>query len=658
MAPAVLGGRSRPAREWLGAALALLFAAAPAIYWGGRVLDEEAVGFLRKNWGERGALQEIFDVRGYDFYQGRELSYALDYLDAQWLHLLASHDVLFFYPPSAVLASLSFVAIGLVLLPRALPRLGAATRWLGVLVLLSNFVCLTTLGLLYRATKPLVAPLLLGLLLLALAEQREPRLGRRAAFAASFLLSLGLSLLDRQGLFYVLTLALALAAWWAFSRRGLPLALGALAGAACWYAYFTAIAPPLIHGLEGYWPQTRFQRLRLERLLQPQLWRQAADVLGSWTSVLLGGLAPWLLALLAAAAAAAWAWHERRRPRRIALTAGLALAALAGQLTMVAMMVDHHPPVAWTSHRLWYYPFPFQAVALFLLLWALERLAAGRGGWPSRAVPLALATLVALNVACWPDRRSEFVADPMIADTLRRSELVLRSLQQGHAAPLLDGDHRRFYFEWLDQFPRFATRAQPQVGEGDGVLVSEVRSGRLLAWAGREAHLVARTNAAGRYRLAGRARLRSGDALQVLLGSPPRLLAEVRRSQPGEGVEAFSLVVELSAGANDVRLLSRLPETRVAGSSARRFAAYQLELPVALWPVAREETSRGPRGPDQNRAGLQLPRYALGCRRMWPSASRMSYCSLREFESFTAISSPSYSEQTPCAASAFCTSAT
>ena len=255
MATAVLAGRSRPAREWLGAVLALLFAAAPALYWGGRVLDEEAVGFLRKNWGERGALREIFDVRGYDFYQGRELSYAIDYLDAQWLRLLASHDVLLFVPPSAVLASLAFVAIGLFLLPRALPRLDAATRWLALLVLLSNFVCLTTMGLLYRATKPLVAPMLLGLLLLALAEQREPRLGRRAAFGVSFLLSLGMSLLDRQGLFYVLVLVLALAASWVFSRRGLPLALGAAAGALCWYAYFATLAPPLIHALEGYWPR-------------------------------------------------------------------------------------------------------------------------------------------------------------------------------------------------------------------------------------------------------------------------------------------------------------------------------------------------------------------------------------------------------------------
>ena len=133
---------ARSAWRRLGPLLALLLVAAPVFFWGGRLVDEEAIGFLQKNWGERGALQKIFDVRGWDYYQGRELSYAIDYLDAQWLRLLASHDVLFFVPPSAVLASLAFVVIGLFLLPRALPHLGAATRWLGMLVLLSNFVCL------------------------------------------------------------------------------------------------------------------------------------------------------------------------------------------------------------------------------------------------------------------------------------------------------------------------------------------------------------------------------------------------------------------------------------------------------------------------------------------------------------------------------------
>ena len=588
-ATAARPGGARPVWSWLGPTLALAFVAAPALYWSGQVLDEEAVGFLRKYWGERTALQKIFDVRGWDFYQGRELSYAIDYLAAQWLRLLVSHDVLFFLPPSALLASLAFVLVGLRLAPRALPSLGSATRWLALLVLLSNFVFVSTMGLLYRATKPLVAPLVLALLLFALAEHRDPRLGPRAGFATGFALALALSLLDRQGLFYVLALMLVLGAVWTKTRRGLPLLLGAAAAVLCWYAYFRGLGPWLIHLLEGYWPQTRFQKLRLGRLMQPEPWRLGVDILADWTSILLGGVRPMLLVAAAGAAAAAWAWRQRHRPRRLAVVAALAAAASVGQVAMVAMMVERHPPVAWISHRLWYYPFPYQAVLLFALLWGLDRLASRDGGRLPGAVPVALAGLVILNVARWPEKRAEIDTDPAFADQLRRSALLVRSLQAGRAEPLLDGDHRRFYFECLDLFPALAARGQTQAGEGSGILVSEIRDNRVVAWAEQQAHLAAHTTEPGRYVLAGRARLRSGDALQVLLGSPPRLVGEVQRRAPGDGDEAFRVMLDLSAGVNDVQLLSRLPGLRVPGAARHILAGYQLLLPVALWPERSTE---------------------------------------------------------------------
>jgi hypothetical protein len=75
-----------------------------------------------------------------------------------------------------------------------------------------------------------------------------------------------MSLLDRQGLFYVLALAVGLALAWARTRRGLGLALGAFAAAAVWAAYNYALGPWLIHALNGYWPEFRFQRLRPSRL--------------------------------------------------------------------------------------------------------------------------------------------------------------------------------------------------------------------------------------------------------------------------------------------------------------------------------------------------------------------------------------------------------
>ena len=566
-------------------ALALLLAVAPFLAFRGRVIDEEAVGFLRKYWdADRGALVKIFDVRGWDFYQGRELSYAIDYLDAQWVGLVLRTGTLFFGAPSALLASLALVLVVARLGPRALPRLGPPARWLCLLLLLSNFVFLMTMGTLYRATKPLVAPLVLGLFLLALAEHRAPRLSARAAALAAFAMALAMSALDRQGLFYVLAIMAVLSFTWLRERRGLPLVAGMAAAVATWYAYFRVLGPWLIQRLEGYWPSDRFQRLRPERLADPEPWRQALGILADWTTVVLGSLPAAALVVAAAAGALWWAWPQRRSPRRVAAAVAVAAVAIVLQLTMVAIMVERHPPIAWVSHRLWYYPLPYQAVLVFGLMWGLDRVAAHRAkGTLPLIVPVALAGLVVLNVARWPEKRAEIGTDAPFADQLRRSALLVRSLQQGHAEPLLDGDHRRLYFEILDGFPRLAAGARSQAGEGAGVLVPEIRDGRVVAWAEREAQIVARTTEPGRYLLVGRARLRSGDGLKILAGQPPRLLAEVDRRDPGEGDEAFRVVLDLARGANDIRVLSRLPDVRVPGLARRTFAGYQLLLPVALW---------------------------------------------------------------------------
>jgi hypothetical protein len=562
------------------------------------VIEEEAIGFLRNYWGDRPVLQRIFDPRGYDFYQGRELSYAIDFLDAQWVRQLLSRDVLFFVPPSALVASLAVALIGLRLLPRAVPALGRATGWLVVLTFLSNFAVVSTTGLLYRATKPLVAPLLLFLLLLVLAEHRRPRLGSGAGFAAVFVPGLAMSLLDRQGLFYLLLLIPVLGAAWLRARRGLALVLGAVAAAACWLVYSYALGPWVIHALNGYWPEMRFQRLHPGRLLSPQPWLEGIRLLADWTRVLLGGLPPLLAALAAAAAAAAWAWKRRRRPAHVALAAAAVLAAVAAQVAMVAIMVQRHDPVTWIDHRFWYYPLPFQALVVFGLLWGLERASIRRGSLPL-AVPLGLAALVLANVAQWPERRLLMQSGPWFGDVGRRSALLVRSLRGDRADPLLDGDYRRFYFECLDRFPSLRARAGAQVSEGGGIEVAEFRAGRVLAWAQREAHLVVRTPRAGPYLLAGAAILRPGDAVAVLRGSPPRLVDRVTRTGREEGPEFFRLHLDLPAGPSDLLLLSELPEREVRLGSKRIPAAFLLQLPVAVW----RDSTPSPEGLDRLEGG-------------------------------------------------------
>ena len=578
------GGGAR--REWPWALVGLFFVAAPALFWGGHAVFDETLSFiLRRYWTERSVLQRVFDPRGWDFYEARELSYAIDLLDSQWQRLLLSRDVVFFVPVSSILASLALIVVGLRLAPRALPHLDRATRWLLLLVFLSNFVFVSTMGWLYRATKPLVAVLLLGLLLLVVAEHRRPRLGPRAGFAAVLGAALAMCLLDRQGLFYVLVLALCLALAWNRTRRGLGLALGAVTAIALWTAYNYVLGPWIIHALNGYWPEFRFQRLRPGRLLQWPPWLSAVELLGDWTSVLLGGLPPLVLAAAAALAGAAWAWRARRRRGWLAASLAGVAVALAGQVAMVAIMVERHEPVTWVDHRLWYYPLPYQALVVFLLSWALDRRAArGEGSLP-RWLPMALGAIVLVNVAQWPEKRLVMQTVPDFAEELRGSLLLAHALQSGRADPSLAGDHRRFYFECLDRFPRIAAHAAPQVSEGEGVLRPEVRGGRLVAWARHEAHLAARTRTAGRYVLAGGVRLRSAEDMRILMGSPPRLVAGIRRPQAAEGDEIFRVTVDLPAGVTDICLLSSLPEVEVPDQGGR--ASFALLLPVLLWPEPR-----------------------------------------------------------------------
>jgi hypothetical protein len=567
-----------------GLVLALALVAAPIFFWQGGVVEEEALGFVGNYWGERPVLQRIFDPRGYDFYQARELSYAVDFLDSQWLRFNLAHGRLWFIAPSVVLASLGLVALFWWIVPRALPGLDPAVAWLLLLLYLSNFAALSTTGILYRATKPLVVPVLLAVLLFALREYRQPRIRAGAAFTLLVLGGTAMSLLDRQGFFYLVCLAAVLAVAWMRTRRGRPLLLGAAAAAGVALLYDYVLGPWIIHTVNGYWPLMRFQRLRPTRLLDPRPWLEAVALLRDWAATLLGNLPAGLLVLVAIAGLVALFWSLRKSGgSRKGLAAFLVLAA-AAQVAMVAVMVQRHQPVTWIDHHLWYYPLPFQILLIFGLLWGLERVAVARGGALPAAVPVLLLMLVVSSVAHWPELRQTMQTGPWFSDAIRRSDLLKKSLRTGTADQRLDADHRRFFFACLDRFPRLAARAGPHVREGDGVARSEIRDGRLFAWARQEAHVAAFAPTPGLYRLQGRLRLRPGETVSIFMGSrPPRLLGEVRRQASTDGAEPFSFSLRLAKGTADVTLLSRLPETAVRQNDQRLSVGFGLLLPFTLW---------------------------------------------------------------------------
>lgn len=562
--------------------LAGLFAFSPALFFMGRAFDEEIPPALGRNWSEWSFLRKAVDTRGWDFYQGRELSIAIDVLDQQWLRWLMNQDVLWFVAPSLVLASLAYLPIGIWLVPRAFPSIDWRSRWLALAVLLSCFVHQSTGGLLNRATKPLVAPLLLALSLIVAAELREPRLTSRRAAAVVFALGLALALLDRQGLFYLLLLVAGLSGYWVLRRRGLPLLGGAAAAVVVWQLYFHLLGPRLVQHAAGYWPSMKFQRLALGRLLRPEPWIQGLDLLGDWTSVLLAGLPAGLALAAAVVGFLGWAWRQRSRPGRVALVAACALGAMIAQATMVAMMVDRHAPVLWPGSRLWNYPLPYLAFLLFSLLFVLDRLLAWRASL-ARPAALLLGVVVAVNAARWPELRIAMTEDPPFREQQRRSEEFVRSWWEGAASPSLDGAQRRLFFDCLASFPSLQGRVRPQVGEAGGVHRSELDGGRLVAWAEADAHLVAWTRRPGRYLLVGAVELRAGDRVSILLGgSRPRLLGKVSRPSGEAGVERIRIPLELAAGPTDLELVSSLPEGRLPGLPRGARAAYRLHLPFAL----------------------------------------------------------------------------
>ena len=90
-------------------AIALIVAAvvAPFWYWDGGLIEIEATQFVQNYLADRPVLAHVFDPRRNDIntYQARELSYFIDYLDAQVFRHLMHWDLALFIPLSAIVAS-------------------------------------------------------------------------------------------------------------------------------------------------------------------------------------------------------------------------------------------------------------------------------------------------------------------------------------------------------------------------------------------------------------------------------------------------------------------------------------------------------------------------------------------------------------------------
>jgi hypothetical protein len=372
----------------------------PSAYWDGGLVDLEVMTFVPQYLDGRSIAQKVFDPHANDFgtYQARELSYLLDFADAQVLDLLMSADRRILVPASAYLASFLTLVGSMLAIRRFSP--GA---WLPALLLLlaymTNFVHVLTMGVFYRSAKPMLAPVLMATVyVLAVALRR----GVRGAPVAVFTLFSVMSLLDRQGFFYALV---GLAALTVHATRGgrRDLALAAAAAVAAMVVYNLLLGPVLVQGINGYAPSFEYQGIPLRPLLMDEMVVPHAGMLMlRWTTMLVGGLPPWVY-VVAAAPVVVWAWLRREAPASLVRSAlALALAQVALGTVMLA-----RTPTLFTQYdyQLWYYGLPFQALLTALLVVVVGSAAPSWSARRARVVNALLAGVVVVNVAGWGQHR-------------------------------------------------------------------------------------------------------------------------------------------------------------------------------------------------------------------------------------------------------------
>jgi hypothetical protein len=451
--------------------LPLLCLFLPAVFWGGGLLENEATRFIVNYADDRSVLQKVFNpfLNDWDMYQGRELSYFFDYLDASvLLFLVRQFDVSIFIPFSALLASVLIILIYRRGVRQTLPGLDRVTADLLLLPFLTCFVFVSTMGLFYRSAKPLLAPVLLALVfhIVRAAQSRAEGttfekswgiVNRQSLFA--FALLAVAALLDRQGFFYVLIACAVLLVHYLITRRLKDFLIAAVAAGVFGHLYNVSLGPAIVWAVNGQRANFAFQRIPAEELVKlPDYCLKAGQLLIANAAAMVGGF--YVVGYLVLSVIAAWlVWRAiisckgwTAEKRRALLQSGrslggiYALMVLAAQIVMFGLMIARHGYIyAWLDHRYWYYPLPFLTTVLvgfaLLLNTLLPRLRTGQ------LVVLRVAVvLIALsNLLHLPAYRNLMVGAPWFGPVYVRAEKLKVSIRNRSADPELGEEYKRFF---------------------------------------------------------------------------------------------------------------------------------------------------------------------------------------------------------------------
>jgi len=442
----------------------------PAIFWKGGVLEGETVSFMINYADDRTVLQKVFNplLNDFNMYQARELSYFFDYLDTTvFLFLLKRFDVTLFIPLSAVVATILIILVYRGGVRRTLPGLDRVTAELLLLLFLTSFVVISTMGFFYRSTKPLLAPFLLAIMFHFLRSaqsrvrgqimERRWTLVTRQSLVAFVLLVIA-ALLDRQGFFYVLLACALLLVHFLITKKLKDLLIASVAAAIVAHLYNVVIGPAIIWAINAQRPDFTFQQIPAAAWAKlPVHCLQAGHLLTANLAALAGGYL--VIGYLVLALVAAWLiwrtivfykgsepgqrWEHYKSGRSLAIFYALMILAL--HVGMFGVMITRHGYVyQWIDHWYWYYPLPFIVTTLFGLAVLLNAVLPGLRTVNRRILKVALVLIALSNLAHLPRYRTLMVSGSWFGPVYRWSENLKASIRHRDTHPELGPEFKRF----------------------------------------------------------------------------------------------------------------------------------------------------------------------------------------------------------------------
>jgi hypothetical protein len=404
------------------AVLSLLFLS--SFLWNTEVLHMESASFLCNYTAERPLLNIIFDPLNNDWglYQGRELSYFIDYLDANFIALCAKRGIAHFYSLSFYIIAILIIAVQQYYGNLLFRNLSRIEIFAGTCLMIS-LPAFVLNGSFFRSAKPLCTLFLclisyLTLLLYyrgMILKKRNNNLLTGIIIALELLLVLS----DKQGVFFTAAFGMILALFLAFgfalpklsadNKRSLRLLTFGTAGVILFSVLYNGlICPHLIYSLNGYYPAFDFQK--------PPAGGFAAlagglAVFFRFIGTIAGGSGLWggiiiivaVLFMLGVPLCGTSANFTRRRPKQrfyIFLTFGLLFAAIA---VMFILMAARLPALADLPELISSsYIMPVMTVLFFFIMLALDCLPREKKKLYGAAAATLFLILSLLNVMMVP----------------------------------------------------------------------------------------------------------------------------------------------------------------------------------------------------------------------------------------------------------------